>query len=205
MAANVVNDEPGEPTLPQVYLPLAQEPARTLTFFMRTEDPGPVAAAARRAVARLDPEQPLYEMKTMERAFFEVLASNRVITGLFAVFAVVALALAAVGLYGLVSYGVSQRTREIGVRLAIGARGRDIMGLVMRDGLRLVVTGLVAGLALGLALTRAMASVLLGVSPQDPLTFSVVPVALALVALVATFVPARRASRLDPVRVLRSE
>ncbi|HEY7516542.1 MAG TPA: FtsX-like permease family protein, partial [Vicinamibacteria bacterium] len=205
VAADVVNAQPGEPSLPQVYLPFAQHPTRTLTYFVRTAELASVTDVARREAARLDPEQALYDVKTMERVFFEELAADRVVTGLFAVFAAVALALAGVGLYGLVSYGVSQRTREIGVRLAVGARGSDIVRLVMHDGMRLVLSGLGVGLVLGYALARVMASVLRGVSPHDPLTFGVVPATLALVALAATLVPARRAARLDPVRVLRSE
>ena len=135
---------------------------------MRTRAPEPVVAAARREVARLDPEQPLYDVKTMERAFFEELASNRVITGLFIVFAVVALGLATVGLYGLVSFTVSQRTREIGVRLALGARRRDILRLVIARGCGSSSPGWGPACLSGLALARAMASVLLGREPARP-------------------------------------
>jgi ABC-type antimicrobial peptide transport system permease subunit len=143
----------------------------------------------------------------MERAFFEALASDRVVTGLFAVFALVALTLATVGLYGLISYAVSQRSREIGVRIALGARRGDVLRLVMGQGGRLVLVGLVVGVGLGLAMARVMASGLLGagISPQDPVTFVVVPGVLVLVSVLATLIPARRASRLDPVVVLRSE
>jgi putative ABC transport system permease protein len=146
-------------------------------------------------------------VKTLERAFFEELAGDRVVTGLFAVFALVTLTLATVGLYGLISYAVSQRAREISVRVALGARRSDVLRLVMGQGGRLVLVGLVAGLALGLAMARVMASGLLGVgvSPHDPLTFTLVPAVLVVVSLLATLVPARRASRLDPAAVLRSE
>jgi ABC-type antimicrobial peptide transport system permease subunit len=164
-----------------------------------------VVAAARREVARLDPHQPLYDVKTMEGALFEAQASNRVITGLFVMFAAVALGLATVGLYGLISYTVSQRTREIGVRLALGARRGDILRLVLGQGLRLAALGLALGMLLGLGLSRVMASALAGVSATDPVTFTVVPVVLGLVALVATAIPARRAARCDPAVVLRAE
>jgi ABC-type antimicrobial peptide transport system permease subunit len=166
-----------------------------------------IVDAARRVVARLDAEQPLYDVKTMERGFFEELAGDRVVTGLFAVFALVALTLATVGLYGLVSFAVSQRSREIGLRMALGARRGDVLRLVMAQGGRLVLVGLATGLGLGFAMARVMASGLLGVgiSPQDPLTFVVVPGVLVVVSLLATLVPARRASRLDPASVLRSE
>jgi putative ABC transport system permease protein len=207
VSANVANEDLGSPPRPEVYVSLLQQPSRVLTFFVRGEPLSPIVDAARREVARLDPDQPLYDVKTMERAFFEELASDRVVTGLFAVFALVALTLATVGLYGLISYAVSQRSREIGVRLALGARRSDVLRLVMGQGGRLVLVGLVAGLAIGLVMARLMASGLLGVgvSPHDPLTFTLVPTVLVVVSLVATLVPARRASRLDPASVLRSE
>ena len=127
------------------------------------------------------------------------------ITGLFAVFAAVALGLATIGLYGLISYTVSQRRREIGVRTALGATRRDILRLVLVQGLRLVAFGLGAGLLLGLGLARAMAGALAGVSPTDALTFTLVPLVLGAVALLATAIPALRAARFDPAQVLRAE
>ena len=173
----MLNAEPGEPPRPQAYVPFEQQPARALTrarahqrAWIRWSPPRPGARSP-----ELDPEQPLYDVKTMERAFFETLASNRVITGLFAVFAAVALGLATVGLYGLISYTVSQRTREIGVRVALGAEPRDILRLVLGQGLRLAALGLALGLLLGFGLARVMASALVGVSATDPLTFTVVP------------------------------
>jgi putative ABC transport system permease protein len=205
VARDVLNAQVGEPSLPQAYVPFEQQPVRGLTVFVRTSDVDAAAAAARAALREIDPLQPLYDVKTMERALFEDLASNRVITGLFAVFAAVALGLATVGLYGLISYTVSQRTREIGVRVALGARRGDILGLVLGQGARLLGLGLAAGLLLGLALSRVMASALVGVSATDPVTFTVVPLALAAVALAATAIPARRASRYDPAAVLRAE
>jgi putative ABC transport system permease protein len=207
LSANVINEDTGSPPRPQVYLPLLQQPSRALTFFVRGEPLSPIVDAARREVARLDPDQPLYDVKTMERAFFEALAGDRVVTGLFAVFALVALTLATVGLYGLISYAVSQRAREIGVRVALGARRSDVLRLVMGQGGRLVLLGLVVGVALGFAMARVMASELLavGISPHDPVTFAIVPGVLVLVSVLATFVPARRAARLDPASVLRSE
>ena len=205
VAADVMNAEIGEPPRPQAYLPFEQQPTRTLTLLVRTESLDPTIAAARREVAQLDPEQPLYDVKTMERAFFETLASNRVITGLFITFAGVALGLAAVGLYGLISFTVSQRTREIGVRVVLGADRRQILGMVLGQGLRIAGLGLALGLLLGLGLSRVMASVLVGVSPTDPVTFTVVPLVLGLVAVAATAIPARRAARYDPAAVLRAE
>ena len=205
VARDVLNTEPGDPSQPQAYVPFEQQPVRSATVFVRTSDVDAAVAAARRELQALDPLQPLYDVKTMERALFEELASNRVITGLFAVFAAVALGLATVGLYGLVSYTVSQRTREIGVRVALGARRADILRLVLGHGLKLAGLGLAAGLLLGLFLSRVMASALVGVSATDPVTFTVVPLALGLVALAATAIPARRAAHYDPATVLRTE
>ena len=205
VARDVLNAEPGQLPLPQAYLPFEQEPARGLIVLVRTASPEPVVAAARREVARLDPQQPLYDVKTLERAFFEALASQRVITGLFAAFAAVALGLAIVGLYGLVSYTVAQRTREMGVRVVLGARRADLLRLVLGHGLKLAGFGLRLGLLLGLALARFMASALVGVSATDPLTFTVVPLVLGTAALLATALPARRAAHTDPAVVLRAE
>jgi predicted permease len=205
VAGDVLNAGAADPPRPQAYLPLEQQPLRGLTLFVRTSNLEAVAAAARRELAQLDPLQPLYDVRTMERALFEDLASDRLITWLFGVFAAVALGLATLGLYGLISYTVSQRRREIGVRVALGARRADILGLVLWQGLRLVGFGLAAGLLLGAALSRAMASALVGVSATDPLTFTLVPLALGLVALFATAVPARRAAGYDAALVLRAE
>ena len=205
VVANILNTEPGQPPLPQAFVPFEQQPVRALTFLVRTDRVDAVVGAARREMAQLDPEQPLYDVKTMERAFFEALASDRVVMGMFLAFAGVALGLATVGLYSLISYLVNQRTREIGVRMALGARRSDVLRLVLEQGARLVGVGLGAGLAVGLGLARLMASALVGVSPTDPLTFTVVPLVLATIGLVATVVPARRAAGVDPATVLRAD
>ena len=205
VVANILNTEPGQPPLPQAFVPFEQQPVRTLTVLVRTDRVEAVVAAVRHEMAELDPEQPLYDVKTMERAFFEALASDRVIMGMFVAFAIVALGLATLGLYSLISYLVSQRTREIGVRMAMGARRADILRLVLGQGARLVLAGLGLGLAGGLGLGQLIASTLVGVSPRDPLTFTVVPLLLALIGLVATVLPARRAAGVDPAVVLRGE
>jgi predicted permease len=193
------------PTLPQVWIPFAQAPARSLTVFVRSPETAAVVAVARAELRRLDPDLALYDAKTVERSLYEDLASNRVITGLFATFAVVALCLATIGLYGVVSYAVAQRTPEIGVRLALGAQSRDVLRLVLRHGTGLLFSGLVLGLLGGLGLSRALAHNLYGVSITDPLTFSLVPAVLSLAAALAMLVPARRALRVDPLTALRSE
>ena len=205
VVANILNTEPGQPALPQAFVPFEQQPVRTLSVLVRTDRVDAVVAAARHEMAQLDPEQPLYDVKTLDRAFFEALASDRVVMGMFVAFAMVALGLATVGLYSLISYLVSQRTREIGVRMAMGARRSDVVRLVLGQGARLVLVGLGLGLAVGLGLAQLMASTLVGVSPRDPLTFTVVPLLLAVIGLVATLLPARRAAGVDPAVVLRGE
>jgi ABC-type antimicrobial peptide transport system permease subunit len=178
---------------------------RALTVFLRTDPAGAAVAAARQEVARLDPEQPLYDVKSMERALFEAQASDRVIMGMFVLFASVALGIGVLGLYSLVSYLVSQRLREMGVRVALGATRSDIVRLVLTRGAALVAAGLALGLPVGLGLGRVMAGVLAGVSPTDAVTFTLLPLSLGAVGLVATVVPALRASRVPPTLALRSE
>jgi ABC-type antimicrobial peptide transport system permease subunit len=162
-------------------------------------------AAVRREVATLDPDQPLYDVKTLEQALFEEAASDRVIMGMFLLFAAVALGLGILGLYSLISYLVSQRMREMGVRVALGASRSDIVRLVLTRGAGLVAVGVALGLPLGLGLARVMAGVLAGVSPTDAVTFTLVPATLGLVGLLATALPARRASRVPPTFALRAE
>jgi predicted permease len=205
VAADVLNTEPGQPNQAQAYVPFGQKPVRNLTVLIRTDSPDAIVATARREVARLDPEQPLYDVKTMEQALFEAEASDRVIMGMFILFATVALGIGTLGLYSLVSYLVSQRTREMGVRVALGASRSDIMRLVLRRGAGLVAAGMVLGLPVGLGLARVMAGVLSGVSPTDAVTFTLVPLTLGAVGLLATVVPARRASRVPPTLALRAE
>jgi hypothetical protein len=191
--------------LASVYVPMAQAPVRNLVAFLRTPDLDATLALARREVARLDPALALYEAQTVERAFFEETASDRVITGLFVAFAVVALCLASIGLYGVVSYAVAQRTREFGVRLALGAQSRDLLSMVLGQSARLLAAGLVIGLLAGAGLARAIANMLYGVTATDPLTFGGVAAALGAAALLATLLPALRTLRADPVRALRAE
>ena len=154
---------------------------------------------------RLDPDQPLYDAKTMEQVAWEELASNRIITGLFVALGLVALTLAAVGLYGLTAFLVAQRSREIGVRMALGASVRDVMAMVVSQGARLTLTGLAVGLTLGLLLGRAMTSVLYGIRPWDPATLGVTLATLALAAAIAHWGPAHRAATINPIDALRHD
>jgi predicted permease len=177
---------------------------RTLCVTVRSSaDPLTLVEPIGRAVADLDPALPLTDVRTMTERVAATRASRRFSLALMAVFGAGALLMAAIGIYGLLAYGVAQRTREFGVRLALGANGMDIVALVARQGLRLMTVGLVIGLFVALALTRFMASLLYQTEPSDPWTFAAVPVVLVAIALVACYLPARRAARIEPVRALR--
>jgi ABC-type antimicrobial peptide transport system permease subunit len=166
-------------------------------------DPLALVPGVRAAVAAVDAEVPLQEVRTLDGLMFESVAEPRFRAGLLGGFGVVALLLAGAGIYGVLSYTVSQRRRETGVRLALGARRADIVRLVVRDGMRLAVLGVVVGVAMSAALTRLLRGVLYEVSPLDPATFGAMALFLALVGLLACVVPARRASRVDPMVTLR--
>lgn len=167
--------------------------------------PESVAGAIREAVRSIDSSLPLYQVLTMEEVISESLASRRLQLWLLGLFAAMALVLSAAGLYGVISYLVAQRTREIGVRLALGAQVRDVIGLVMRQGALLTGLGIAFGLLGALAVTGLLQSLLYEVSARDPLTYAAIAGLLALVALFATFLPARRASRVDPMVTIRTE
>jgi putative ABC transport system permease protein len=159
----------------------------------------------RRTLARKDPELALYEVKPLEAYLSTSVASERFETLLLAVFAGLGLTLTAVGLYGVVAYGVAQRTREFGIRLALGARSGEVLGMVVKNGLALAGIGLAVGIVLAGFATRLLASTLHGVDPLDPTTFGAVTAVLLVVATLASYLPARRATRVDPIRALRTE
>jgi len=189
-----------------LYLPFDQAPARPIFMVLKsTRDPATLTGEVRAAIAELDPALAVAAIRPMDDLVSDALGPQRFVTTLLGLFAGVALLLAVVGLYGVVSYGVSQRLREMGVRLALGAEGADIRSLVLGQSLRLVAAGLVVGVLGGLAVTRLMKNLLFGVSATDPWTYGVVALALAVVAVLASALPAFRAARVDPIRVLRSE
>jgi putative ABC transport system permease protein len=168
-------------------------------------DASTLISAGRSAVTAVDPALPVTRMATMRRSLDDALAPQRFSTLVLSAFAVGALLLAAIGLYGVLAFAVSQRTREIGVRIALGARVVDVLALVVRQGMRLVVVGLVLGLVAALALTRVMSALLYRTDRFDPVTFIACPIVLALVALLACYLPARRAARIEPLTALRTE
>lgn len=193
-----------KPSEPSLYLPVAQAPFRRMSFALRTNsDPESLMAAARSEIQALDPTVPVSQVATLERILSASVARERFSMLLLVLFAGAALVLAAVGIYGVVSYGVSQRTAELGIRIAIGAKPDDVMRLVLAEGARLILAGVGIGLVGAALLSRVMASQLYGVSSTDPITFAGVAVVLTLVALTAAYIPARRAANLDPVLALQ--
>jgi putative ABC transport system permease protein len=195
----------GEPGL-DVYRPFTQASTAGPYYVLRTSgDPMRLARPATAIIGRTDPNQSFLDVQTYEGRLANQLWQRRLSGRLFAAFALLAVLLAAVGLYGVISQLVAQQTRELGVRMALGAGHRDIMRLVLGRGLRLAATGALAGLLLALALGRAIAGLLYGVHPVDLLTFAVMTGATLAVAALATGVPARRAARVDPLTALKAE
>jgi putative ABC transport system permease protein len=189
----------------EVFEPVVQSPSGLFMVLRTAGDPASLGPAVRRTVAELDPALAIESMRTMNEVFGKSLARERFLTTLLLVFAGVGLALAVVGVYGVMAQMARRRVREMGIRLALGAQANDVRWLVVRNGLRLVLTGLVIGTAGALIATRAMQTLLFGVAPKDPVTFVAVPVVLVLTALVATWLPATYASRADPATALRAE
>jgi len=191
---------------PQAYIPYMQAPEIFTSVVVRTSgDPLKFGSLVRDAIWRVDRDQPVWRIRAMDSIVSSALGSKRVLLSLVAVFASVAVLLSGVGIYGVMSFAVTQRTHEVGVRMALGARGQEVLRLIVGQGLRLTAVALAIGLVASLGATRVLANQLFGVSPTDPVTFAVVPVLLAAVAAVACYLPARRASRLDPLVALRRE
>jgi putative ABC transport system permease protein len=193
-----------EPAL--VYLPVEQSAGTSMGLVMRVAaSPLVLSPILQQEVSRLDSSVPVYDVRTMAERYSEFLAHPRFRAIIMGIIAGLTLLLAAVGIYGVLAQSVSQRTPEIGVRLALGAQRRDILRLILGQGTKLTLMGVVVGVIAAIALTRLMSSLLFAVSPIDPLTFASVIVLLTLVALLASYIPARRAMRVDPMVALRYE
>jgi len=191
---------------PTYYLPAAQAPLQDMAILIRTQsDPTALVTAVRQTVWAIDPNQPITDVKTLERIVSDSIAQPRLNMFLMGLFGALAMILAAVGIYGLLSYVVTQRTQEMGIRMALGARAADVLKLVLKQGMTLAVIGEAIGLLGAFALTRLIRGLLFGVTPTDMTTFIVVVVVLNAVALLACFVPARRATKVDPLAALRYE
>jgi putative ABC transport system permease protein len=202
--------------LPTVYVPHLQQPARWLGpgwgvrsgmyFILRTTgDPMKLVPAMRQALAEVDRDKPASSIRTVEQNLDRQIQYVRLYVLLLGIFGAVAAVLAAIGIYGVMAYSVAERTREIGIRMALGAGARDVLALVVRQALLLIAIGLVAGIAASLALTRVIKTALYEVTPTDPATFIAVALSLTAVALIACFIPTRRAVAVDPTVALRYE
>jgi putative ABC transport system permease protein len=193
-----------EEAKPEIYFPMAQSTRRNMSLAVRVSgDPMQIVAAVRRQVWDVDKDIPIYSIETMERLMAKSVAPRRFNLLLLGVFALVGLALACVGLYGVMAYSVAQRTQEIGIRIALGSQARDVLRLVIGQGMKLALVGVGIGLAASFGLMRLMSKLLFGIRPTDPLTFAAIVVLLLLVALLACWLPARRAMKVDPMVALR--
>jgi putative ABC transport system permease protein len=193
-------------SVPHIYFPIYQQSGFAMTVFLRTSsNPANLGEALRREIQNVDRDLPVFGIQTMEQVLAESIAQRRFALEMVGAFALVALLLAASGIYGVTAFAVSQRAQEIGIRLALGAQRRDVLNLVLMQGMTTTFWGLGAGLVGALVLTRFLRSLLFAESPMDPITFLAVAAVLAGAALVASYVPALKAMRVDPVQALRSE
>jgi ABC-type antimicrobial peptide transport system permease subunit len=189
-----------------IYKPVAQEAPGEVALHVRTSgDPAATIAAIRAEVRALDRNLPVYQVKTMAAQMDESLSRERLMATLSASFAGLALLLAAIGLYGVMAYSVSRRTRDLGIRMALGAASSDVVRLVLRESAVLVLAGLGIGLPVAWAASKLVASLLYGMNPRDPAMYAAVTALLAVVALLAAWLPARRATRIAPASALRCE
>ena len=191
---------------PEFYVPESQSPSEEINIALRsTADPILLANAMRKAVLAVDPEQPLFDIETMDQRVSDQVAQRRLIMLLIACFALLAVVLSAVGVYGVFAYSVSQRTQEMGIRLALGASRRRLLGLIIAQAARLIAVGGVLGIVGALLLSRVLTSMLVGVRPHDALSFALAWILMTAVALLASTIPASQAARTDLVSVLHSE
>jgi len=208
--AGVVSDEKQEglrkAAAAEIYQPISQYPVSEIAMIVKTSgDPGAVIAGVREQIKAIDPELPPFNIQTMNDVLYSSLARERFTTILLIIFAGVALVLAAIGVYGIISYGVTQRVQEVGVRMALGAQTRDVLKLIIGQGLKLVLIGTMVGAAAAFATTRFISDLLYQVSATDPLTFGATSLLIAGVAFLACYVPARRAASVDPIEAIRTE
>jgi len=197
-----LNEEPRS----EIYIPFTQHPLAFMTLVARTDGaPLSFVAAVRSQVQAIDKDQPISNVRTMEERLASTVSQRRFNLILLAIFACLALSLAAIGIYGVMSYLVAQRTHEIGVRMALGAQTGDVLRLVIRQGMALTLAGVLIGLITAFGLTRMLRNLLFDLSATDPLTFVGVAALLALVALLACYIPARRATKVDPLVALRCD
>lgn len=204
---NVVGgSDPTSPNVPQIYLPAAQAPRVSMVLLARAagEETG-LAAPIRREVSAIDPQQPVDDVRTMVDVVYDLRSFDYALITLFITFALFALAMAAMGIYGVMSFMVAQRQREIGLRIALGAERASVLRMVLAQGGKLLMLGCGIGLAIGFLLSRLIASQLVQVGPNDPVVFVGVPLVLIAIALLANFIPAHRATRIDPMAALRSD
>jgi putative ABC transport system permease protein len=206
VVGNIRQESLTDEVVAELFLPSGQMPMNGMTLLVRTaSDPLASVAAVRSQVLAVDNNQPIYDVRTLAQRVSEATAVTRALTLLFGGFALLALVLGSVGIYGIVAYAVTQRTQEIGIRMALGARRADILQLILKHGVVLVLSGVAIGIAGAFALTRFLASLLFGVTPNDAVTFVIVPVLFFLIAMVASFIPARRATKVNPLIALRYE
>ena len=196
----------GEPPTPYFFLPLTQDFQSRVTFLVRSKEaPESLVPAVRQAVSALDPTLPIFGVRTMPQFLNRIVSVYDLEASLVGVFSVTALLLAAVGIYGVLHFAVARRTREIGIRMALGAGSRDIVRLILSRSMIFVLAGLAFGIVGSLAASSLIGKILGGVSPTDPFTFTAVAVIFGLVAFAASAIPARRASRVDPMEAVRYE
>jgi putative ABC transport system permease protein len=207
VSSDIKQEEPGSATKPEVYVPAQQVPWFGMALVIRVsgDEPMSLKKELQQAIWEVDKDLPVSGAETVDHHLSELVAEPRLYALLLGVFAGLALILASVGIYGVMSYSVTERTHEIGIRMALGAKQRDVLTFVVRQGLTLAVIGIVIGLAGAFALTRVMSSLLYEVTATDPLTFALIPLLLAVVALAACYLPARRATKVDPMIALRYE
>jgi putative ABC transport system permease protein len=206
VVGNIRQESITDEVVPEMYLPSTQMRMNGVTLLIRTtSDPRDLSRSVRNAVLAIDKNQPLYEVKTLAQRVDEGVAASRSLTLLFTAFALLGLILGAVGIYGIVSYSVTQRTHEIGIRMALGATARNVLSLIVKNGLVLVLTGIVIGVGSAFMLTRFLATLLFGVQPTDSVTFVIVSAVFFVIAMIAALIPALRATRVDPLIALRYE